>query len=209
MAKVRVENFTITLDGFGAGVGQRMEAPFGDGVDGLHDWMEAAQRDKEAGRGGIDAEQIGRFAEGVGATIMGRNMFGPYRGPWEDESWQGWWGDNPPYHHDTFVLTHHPRPSLQMAGGTTFHFTDDPIETVLERALSAADGQDVVIAGGASVVQQYLRAGLIDVMHIVVAPLLAGAGERLFDNVADALSNYKVNRTVTSPHATHVEIVKR
>lgn len=209
MAKVRVENFTVTLDGFGAGVGQRMEEPFGDGVDGLHDWMFAAEQDKEAGRDGIDAKQVGRFSEGVGATIMGRNMFGPFRGPWEDESWTGWWGPNPPYHHDTFVLTHHPRPSVPMEGGTTYYFTDEPIDVVLERALKAADGQDVVVAGGAATVQQYLRAGLIDLMHIVVAPILAGAGERLFDNVAGALGNYKVASTITSPRATHVEIVRR
>jgi dihydrofolate reductase len=209
MAKVRVENFTVTLDGFGAGVGQRMEEPFGDGVDGLHDWMFAAEQDKEAGRDGIDAKQVGRFSEGVGATIMGRNMFGPFRGPWEDESWTGWWGPNPPYHHDTFVLTHHPRPSVPMEGGTTYYFTDEPIDVVLERALKAADGQDVVVAGGAATVQQYLRAGLIDLMHIVVAPILAGAGERLFDNVADALGNYKVSSTITSPRATHVEILRR
>ena len=209
MAKVRVENFTITVDGFGTGVDQRLEAPFGDGVEGLHDWMFAAQEDKAAGKTGIDVDQVGRFEEGVGATIMGRNMFGPIRGPWEDESWTGWWGDNPPYHHDVFVHTHHLRPSLPMEGGTTFHFTDDPVETVLERAFKAANGQDVLIGGGASTVQQYLRAGLIDELHIVVAPILAGAGERLFDNVADALGNYKVTKTVTSPNATHIEIVRR
>ncbi len=209
MAKVRVENFTVTVDGFGAGVGQRLEAPFGDGVDGLHDWMFAAQKDKAAGKTGLDADQVGRFAEGVGATIMGRNMFGPMRGPWEDESWKGWWGDNPPYHHDVFVHTHYLRPSVPMDGGTTFHFTDEPVDVVLERALKAADGQDVIVAGGASTVQQYLRAGLIDEMHILVAPILAGAGERLFDNVTDALGNYKVTKIASSPSATHIEIVRR
>jgi len=209
MAKVRVENFTITTDGFGTGVGQRLEAPFGDGMEGLHDWMMAALEDKAAGKTGIDVEQVGRFEEGIGATIMGRNMFGPVRGPWEDESWTGWWGDNPPYHHDVFVHTHHLRPSLPMEGGTTFHFTDDPVETVLARAFKAANGQDVLVAGGASTVQEYLRAGLIDEMHIVVAPILAGAGVRLFDNVADTLGNYKVAKTATSPRATHVEIVRR
>jgi dihydrofolate reductase len=209
MAKVRVENFTITLDGYGTGLGQRMEAPFGDGVEGLHDWMFAAFEDRDSGKGGIDAEQVIRQEQGIGATIMGRNMFGPFRGPWEDESWTGWWGPNPPYHTDVFVHTHHLRPELPMEGGTTFHFTDEPIETVLERALAAAGGQDVVIGGGAATVQQYLSAGLIDVMHVAVAPLLAGAGERLFDNVADALGNYKVASTITSARATHVEIVRR
>ena len=208
MAKVRVENFTITVDGFATGVGQRLEAPFGDGVDGLHDWMFAAFEDKAAGKGGIDVEQLGRH-QGNGATIMGRNMFGPIRGPWEDESWTGWWGDNPPYHTDVFVHTHHQRPPLAMEGGTTFHFTDDPIDVVLERALTAADGKDVVIGGGASTVQQYLRAGLIDELHVVVAPILAGDGGRLFDDVADALGNYKVAETVNSPAATHIQIVRR
>ncbi|MEU4603965.1 dihydrofolate reductase family protein [Kribbella sp. NPDC023972] len=209
MAKVRVHNFTITLDGFSAGVNQRLEAPFGDGVDGLHDWMFAAQEDKAAGRPGIDADRVGRWEEGVGATIMGRNMFGPVRGPWQDDSWTGWWGDNPPYHHDVFVRTHHPRASLPMEGGTTFHFTDEPVEVVLERAMSAANGRDVVIAGGASTVQQYLRAGLIDELCIVVAPLLAGAGERLFDNVADALGNYQVTEMVSSPAVTHITVSRR
>ena len=209
MAKVRVENFTVTVDGFGTGIGQRLDAPFGDGVDGLHDWMFAAFEDKAAGKGGLDVEQVGRQEEGIGATIMGRNMFGPIRGPWEDESWTGWWGDNPPYHTDVFVHTHHLRPSLPMEGGTTFHFTDDSVGAVLEQALKAADGQDVLIAGGASTVQQYLRAGLIDELHIVVAPILAGAGERLFDNVADALGNYKVSKTATSAKVTHIEIVRR
>jgi dihydrofolate reductase len=209
MAKVRVENFTITLDGYSTGLGQRMDAPFGDRMEGLHDWMFAAFEDRDAGRGGIDAEQVSRYPEGSGATIMGRNMFGPFRGPWEDESWTGWWGPNPPYHHDVFVHTHHLRPDLSMEGGTTFHFTDEPVEKVLDRALTAADGKDVVIGGGATTVQQYLRAGLIDVLHVVVVPILAGAGERLFDNVTDALGNYKVASTITSPRATHVEIVRR
>src|SRR3954447_24831793 len=163
MAKVRVENFTITLDGYSTGLGQRMDAPFGDRMEGLHDWMFAAFEDRDAGRGGIDAEQVSRHPEGSGATIMGRNMFGPFRGPWEDESWTGWWGPPPPYHHDVFVHTHHLRPDLAMEGGTTFHFTDEPVEKVLDRALTAAKGEDVVIGGGATTVQQYLRAGLIDV----------------------------------------------
>jgi dihydrofolate reductase len=209
MAKVWVENFTITADGFGAGTNQRMDAPFGDGVDGLHDWMMAAWEDKAAGKTGIDVEQVGRYKENIGATIMGRNMFGPIRGPWEDESWTGWWGANPPYHHDTFVHTHYARPSVAMEGGTTFHFTDEPVDVVLERALKAANGQDVIIGGGASTIQQYLRAGLIDEMRILIAPILAGAGERLFDNVTEALGNYKVAKMVSSPKATHLHIVRR
>ena len=209
MARVRVHNFTITVDGFGAGVNQRLEEPFGDGVDGLHNWMIAAWEDKANGKTGIDVELVDQWQEGTGATIMGRNMFGPVRGPWPDESWKGWWGDNPPYHHDVFVHTHYPRTSVPMEGGTTFHFTDEPVEVVLERAMEAAGGQDVVIGGGASTVQQYLRAGLIDELNIAIAPVLAGAGERLFDNVADALRNYQVTEMVSSPAATHYRLNRR
>lgn len=209
MAKVRVENFTITADGFGAGPNQRLEEPFGDGVEGLHNWMMAAQEDKAAGKTGIDVDQVGRFEENIGAHIMGRNIFSASRGPWEDESWTGWWGDNPPYHTDVFIHTHHLRPSVQMDGGTTYYFTDDPIDVVLERALSAANGKDVLIVGGGTTIQQYLRAGLIDEMHIVVAPILVGSGVRLFDNVAEAMGNYKVNSMVSSSKATHLEIVRR
>ncbi|MFI6833064.1 dihydrofolate reductase family protein [Kribbella sp. NPDC050241] len=209
MARVRVHNFTITLDGIAAGPGQRLDAPFGDGMDKVHDWMEVAQQDQAAGKSGLGADRIDGYAEGVGATIMGRNMFGPQRGSWEDESWTGWWGDNPPYHHDTFVLTHHLRPSIPMEGGTTFHFTDEPIEVVLERALKAADGRDVVIAGGAHTVQQYLRAGLIDELNLVVAPILAGAGERLFDGVDDALGAFQVTETVSDPSATFVRLERQ
>ncbi|SRR6266508_1466422 len=209
MARVRVHNFTITVDGFGAGVNQRLEEPFGDGVDGLHDWMIAAWEDKANGKTGIDVDLVDQWQEGTGATIMGRNMFGPVRGPWPDESWKGWWGDNPPYHHDVFVHTHYPRASVPMEGGTTFHFTDEPVEVVLERAMEAAGGQDVVIGGGASTVQQYLRAGLIDELNIAIAPVLAGAGERLFDNVADALRNYQVTEMVSSPAATHFRLNRR
>jgi len=206
MAKVRVHNFSITLDGFAAGPGQRLDAPFGDGVEGLHDWMMAAMED---GATGLDVERVNLWNTNIGATIMGRNMFGPQRGPWEDESWTGWWGPNPPYHHPVFVHTHHVRPDLPMEGGTTFHFTDEPAERMLERAFAAADGQDVTIAGGAATIQQYLRAGLIDELNLVVVPLLAGAGERLFDNLGDALTKYRVAEQVSSPSATHVRLVRR
>ncbi|WP_020388875.1 dihydrofolate reductase family protein [Kribbella catacumbae] len=206
MAKVRVHNFSITLDGFAAGPNQRLDAPFGDGVEGLHDWMMAAMED---GATGLDVERLKLWDTNVGATIMGRNMFGPQRGDWEDESWAGWWGPNPPYHHATFVRTHHLRPDLPMEGGTTFHFTDEPAEKVLERAVEAANGQDVVVAGGAATVQQYLRAGLIDELNLVVVPLLAGAGERLFDNLGDALTQYRVAEQTSSPAATHVRLIRR
>jgi dihydrofolate reductase len=178
-------------------------------MDKVHDWMEVAQADQAAGRRWLGADRIEGYAEGVGATIMGRNMFGPQRGAWEDESWTGWWGDNPPYNHDTFVLTHHLRPSIPMDGGTTFHFTDEPIEAVSERALKAADGRDVAIAGGARTVQQYLRAGLIDELNLVVARILVGAGERRFDGLDDALSAFQVTEMVSDPSATFVRLERQ
>ncbi|MFJ3788931.1 dihydrofolate reductase family protein [Kitasatospora sp. NPDC090091] len=209
MPKLRVHNLTITVDGFATGSGQRLDAPFGDGVDGLHDWMFAAMRDLAEGRTGLDVEEVARAEENIGATIMGRNMFGPQRGPWPDESWRGWWGENPPYHHPVFVLTHHLRPDLPMEGGTTFHFTDEPIETVLERAFAAAEGRDVRLGGGAATVQQYLRAGLVDELCLAVAPMLAGRGERLLDNLGEAVDGYRVTRMVASPAVTHVHLARR
>ncbi|MEV3861313.1 dihydrofolate reductase family protein [Streptomyces sp. NPDC050095] len=209
MPKLRVHNVTVTLDGFTAGPHQRLEEPFGDGVEGLHDWMVAAMRDRADGKSGIDVDFIERSEENVGATIMGRNMFGPQRGPWQDASWTGWWGDNPPYHHDVFVHTHHVRPSIPKDGGTTFHFTDEPLETVLRRAHEAADGRDVRLGGGAATIQQYLRAGLVDELHLVIVPLLAGSGERLLDNVADGVAGYRVTELVSSPAATHAVLTRR
>ncbi|MFD4474486.1 dihydrofolate reductase family protein [Streptomyces sp. NPDC058471] len=209
MPKVRVHNVTVSLDGFAAGPHQRLDEPFGDNIEGLHDWMIAAMRDRADGKTGIDVEHIERSEENIGATIMGRNMFGPQRGPWQGESWRGWWGDNPPYHHDVFVHTHHVRPSLTMDGGTTFHFTDEPVETVLARAFEAAGGRDVRIGGGAATVQQYLRARLIDELHLVVVPLLVGRGERLLDNVADGIDGYRVAELVSSEAATHAHLTRR
>ena len=140
---------------------------------------------------------------------MGRNIFGPIRGEWPDESWRGYWGDNPPYHHDVFVHTHYLRPSLPMEGGTTFHFTDEPVEVVLERAKQAAGGQDVVVVGGPATIQQYLRAGLIDELNLAIVPLLAGAGERLFEDLEDLDAKYQVTELVSSPKATHARLVRR
>lgn len=209
MPKVRVHNITVSLDGFAAGPHQRLDEPFGDNIEGLHDWMVAAMRDRADGKTGIDVDCLERGEENIGATIMGRNMFGPQRGPWQDESWKGWWGENPPYHHDVFVHTHHLRPSLTMEGGTTFHFTDEPIETVLARAFDAAAGRDVRIGGGSATVQQYLRARLIDELHLVVVPLLVGRGERLLDNVADGIDGYRVTDLVSSTAATHAYLTRR
>ncbi|MFD7682635.1 MULTISPECIES: dihydrofolate reductase family protein [unclassified Streptomyces] len=209
MAKLRVHDITVSLDGYAAGPHQRLEHPLGEGFDGMHEWMFAALRDLADGKGGVDVEYVARGEQNIGATIMGRNMFGPRRGPWEDESWTGWWGADPPFHHDVFVHTHHLRPSVPMEGGTTFHFTYEPVETVLARAVEAAAGKDVRIGGGPSTVQQYLRAGLVDEMHLAVLPRLLGRGERLFDNLGDGIDGYRVNELVGSPTATHAVLVRR
>ncbi len=191
MAKLRVHNLALTLDGFAAGAEQSLERPFG-AIDGeaLHTWMFATAGARQmmgeeggtTGTTGIDDEMFAAGIDGIGATIMGRNMFGPIRGDWPDDEWKGWWGPEPPYHHDVFVLTHHARDPITMDGGTTFHFVTDGIEAALDRAVVAADGLDVRLGGGASVVRQYVRAGLVDHLHLAVVPLLAGAGERLFDD---------------------------
>ncbi|MFF1359756.1 dihydrofolate reductase family protein [Streptomyces sp. NPDC058297] len=210
MPKLRVHNVTVSLDGFAAGTDQRMDAPFGDGIDdGLHDWMFAAMKDHADGKKGVDVDFVARSEDNIGATIMGRNMFGPYRGPWENEAWTGWWGDNPPFHHPVFVHTHYPRPSVSMKGGTDFHFTDEPVETVLARAFEAADGKDVRIGGGPATIQEYLRAGLVDELHLAIVPLLVGKGERLLDNLSDGVDGYEVVELVSSPAATHARLVRR
>src|ERR1700716_2945756 len=188
MAKLRVHNLAISLDGFAAGPNQDLDNPLGVGGSRLHEWVFATRTGRrmlgeEGGDEGLDDKFLVEGDIGIGATIMGRNMFGHIRGPWKDEQWTGWWGDNPPYHHPVFVLTHHPRPSIEMQGGTIFHFVTDGIEIALERALDAAKGQDVRLGGGASTIQQYLRAQLIDEMHVAVVPVLLGGGERLFDHV--------------------------
>ncbi|MFE6752302.1 dihydrofolate reductase family protein [Streptomyces sp. NPDC057684] len=210
MPKLRVHNVTVSLDGFAAGTDQRMDAPFGDGIDdSLHDWMFAAMKDHADGKQGTDVDFVARSEDNIGATIMGRNMFGPCRGPWENEAWTGWWGDNPPFHHPVFVHTHHTRPSVSMKGGTDFHFTDEPVETVLARAYEAADGKDVRIGGGPATIQQYLRAGLVDELHLAIVPLLVGKGERLLDNLGDDVDGYEVVELVSSPAVTHARLVRR
>ena len=217
MPKLRVHNFSISIDGYGAGPNQRLDKPFGDipGPDEpLHEWMLATRMGhqmmgKDGGDEGIDNDFALAGDVGVGATIMGRNMFSPVRGPWENEEWTGWWGDSPPYHHPVFVLTHHPRPSIEMQGGTTFHFVDNGIESALQRAFDAADGNDVRIAGGAATIQQYLRAGLIDELHIVIAPVLVGGGARLFDHLDGGLARYECVEFAGASAATHVRLARR
>ncbi|MFB8274258.1 dihydrofolate reductase family protein [Nocardia colli] len=212
MAKLLVRNLAISLDGYVAGPNQSPDNPIGEGGMRLHEWVFATRTGNgwsgaEGGETGIDDDFIQAGDVGIGATIMGRNMFGPIRGEWQDEEWKGWWGDNPPYHHDTFVLTHHPRQSLPMAGGTTFHFVDDTPEKVLRQAFEAADGKDVRLGGGSSVVRQFLQAGLVDEMHLAVVPILLGDGERLYDDLG-TLPGYAISSVVRSPAVTHVTFTK-
>ncbi|MFI9509917.1 dihydrofolate reductase family protein [Nocardia sp. NPDC052566] len=212
MPKLRVHNLSISLDGYVAGPNQSTDNPLGEGGESLHEWAFAtrytnAMFGKEGGETGIDDDLLAAGDRGIGATIMGRNMFGPIRGEWPDLEWQGWWGDNPPYHHDTFVMTHHPRPSLPMDGGTVFHFVDDTPDQVLRRAFEAAGGDDVRLGGGASTVRQFLRAGLVDELHLAVVPILLGAGERLYDDLG-TLPGYRIGSVVRSPAVTHVTFVK-
>ena len=215
MSKVRVHALAMSIDGFVAGPDQTLDDPLGVGGERLHDWAfetRAARRmhGLAGGSDGIDNDWVERSEEGIGATIMGRNMFGPIRGDWSGEQWNGWWGDEPPYHHPVFVLTHHARESVRMKGGTTFHFVTDGIHAALERATAAAAGADVRIGGGASTVQQYLEAGLIDEMHIAVVPILLGSGERLFDNGALRLHDrYECVEQQRSDAVTHIRLARR
>ncbi|GAB0104740.1 dihydrofolate reductase family protein [Nocardia sp. JMUB6875] len=208
MPKLRVHNFCVSLDGFGAGPDQGPDAPLGVGGERLHDWVfrtryALAMSGAEGGEVGADNDLLAAGDMGIGATIMGRNMFGPVRGEWPDESWTGWWGDNPPYHHDTFVMTHHARASVTMQGGTTFHFVSDTPEAVLKRAFDAAGGLDVRLAGGAGTIRQFLAAGLVDEMHVAIVPILLGSGERLFEDLG-TLPGYRVSDMLSTKAVTHV-----
>jgi dihydrofolate reductase len=213
MAKLRVHNFAISLDGYGAGPNQSVEEPLGIGGEALHEWVFATRTwhemvGTEGGSEDIDDRFLKQGTEGIGATIMGRNMFGPIRGPWRDHEWKGWWGEEPPYHHPVFVLTHYPHPPITMEGGTTFHFVQEGIEAALEKALAAANGQDVRLGGGAGTIQQYLQAGLVDEVHVAVVPLLLGSGERLFENLDDGLNGYEVVEFVSSPAVAHARLAR-
>jgi dihydrofolate reductase len=210
MARLRL-NITMSLDGYVAGPNQSLEHPLGEGGIRLHEWALNTRsfnaiHGREGGETGPNDDVVAEMFDGVAATIMGRNMFGPPDGgPWSEDPWRGWWGDDPPYHHPVFVLTHHAREPLEMQGGTTFHFVTDGIEAALDQAHAAAGGQDVLIAGGAHAAQQYLRAGLVDEMHIHVAPMLLGAGARLFEGTDGRQGGYEVVRVVPTSAATHVK----
>ncbi len=211
MAKLRVHNLAMSLDGYAAGPNQSVEEPLGERGEDLHACFMKTKR--FGGPGGSEADErfMAAGEDGIGATIMGRNMFGPDRGDWGDSDWTGWWGPNPPYHHPVFVLTHHARDPIEMEGGTTFRFVTDGIESALAQAVAAADGQDVRLGGGSATIRQYLQAGLVDEMHVVIAPLLFGAGERLLEPIGDGVHNLEVVEVVASPEAkvTHVQLVRR
>jgi dihydrofolate reductase len=209
MSKVRF-SLTMSLDGYVAGPEQSLENPLGVGGMRLHDWaLELAAWRREHGLEGGEVNASSPVVEenvaNVGACVMGRNMFGGGTGPWPEEAWNGWWGDDPPFHTPVFVLTHHAREPLVMQGGTTFEFVTDGVETALAQAKAAAGGKDVVIAGGASVVQQALRAGLVDEVNVSLVPLLLGGGERLFDDLGDARPELEQIRAVEAPGVTHVK----
>lgn len=209
MTRIRVEGFTISLDGYGAGPDQDLEHPLGVGGNELHRWLLPTRTFRKShgsgdGTTGVDDDFAARGFDNIGAWILGRNMFGPVRGPWPDLSWQGWWGDNPPYHVPVFVLTHHERPPLIMEGGTIFHFVTGGAEEALERARKAANGKDVRIGGGADTVRQYLRAGQIDELHIAISPILLGRGEHLFEGIDLRSLGYGCVQRVSSELATHV-----
>jgi dihydrofolate reductase len=213
--RLRVHCFAISLDGFGAGPNQTLENPLGVGGEALHEWFFPTRTFKQmvmgetGGTTGVDDEFAARGLDNVGAWILGRNMFGPVRGDWPDDTWKGWWGDNPPYHVPVFVLTHHARPSITMEGGTTFHFVTDGIHSALARARKAAGGKDVRVGGGVATIQQYLREGLIDEMHLAISPVLLGSGESLLGGIDARKLGYECVEHVTTPAAMHVVLRKQ
>ena len=214
MSQVRVHNFAVSLDGYGTGEGQRLEAPFGHADTRLTQWLFGtrsfhAMQGQPGGSTGADDAMAGNWGPGIGAEIMGRNKFGPQRGPWQDESWQGWWGDEPPFRTPVFVLTHHPRPSIEMKGGTTFHFIDASPREALDVAREAAGGLDVRIGGGPATVRQFLAAGLIDHMHVVLVPIVLGRGERLWDGFEGLEQRFDIESVTTPSGVTHLTFTRR
>jgi len=214
MSRVRVHNFSVSLDGFGTGDGQSLEAPFGHAGNRLHEWFFPTRtfqdmQDAEGGTAGVDDAFASGWATGIGVEIMGRNKFGPQRGPWPDDGWKGWWGDDPPFHTPVYVLTRHPRPSIKMQGGTTFHFIDASPAEALEVAREPAGGLDVRIGGGPSTVRQFLQADLVDHMHLVIVPIVLGRGVRLWDGLEDIEERFDVE-SVSSPRGvTHLTFTRR
>jgi dihydrofolate reductase len=211
--KLRVHSFSISLDGYGAGPNQDLDNPLGAGGLAMHQWVFATRTFRRMFRGddgttGIDDDFAARGFNNIGAWILGRNMFGPVRGPWPDDTWKGWWGDNPPYHTPVFVLTNHPRPSITMSGGTTFHFVTDGIHAALQRAADAANGQDIRLGGGVATIRQYLCAGLVDEMHLAISPVLLGSGEHLLAGIDAPKLGYRCTEHVATPNVTHVVLTR-
>jgi dihydrofolate reductase len=210
MSKLKF-NITMTLDGYVAGPNQSLENPLGEGADRIHDWalklksFRDIHGDERGGETGVNDDVLREAFENIGATIMGRNMFGPGRGPWGQDPWTGWWGENPPFHNPVFVLTHHAREPLSMQGGTTFFFVNDGIESALNQARQAAGEKDVALGGGASAAQQYFAAGLIDELEIHIVPFLLGGGSRLFDNLNGRKVKLKPIRAIAGPDVTHLK----
>jgi dihydrofolate reductase len=214
VSKLRVQSFAISIDGYGAGPRQDLQNPLGVNGPELMEWFFDTRvwrwmHGQSGGETGIDNEVAELGFTGVGAWILGRNMFGPVRGPWPDDSWKGWWGDEPPYHTPVFVLTHHPRPPLAMAGGTEFRFVTEGIEVALAQARAAADGRDVRLGGGVATIRQYLRAGLIDELHLAIRPVFLGSGEHLLSGIDMRAMGYECVRCVGGERATHVFLRKR
>ena len=214
MAKLRVHGFAMSLDGYGAGPRQSLDNPLGAGGLALHEWAFNtrtfhAMHGKDGGSSGVDDDFVARGFDNIGAWIIGRNMFGPVRGPWPDDTWKGWWGDDPPYHAPAFVLTHHPRRSLTMQGGTTFHFVTDGIHAALRRAREASQEKDIRLGGGVATIREYLFAGLVDEMHLAISPVLLGSGEHLLAGFNAPQHGYQCAEHVSTPNATHVVITRR
>jgi len=213
MASVRTNSVMVSLDGYAAGSDQSVTAPMGIGGEKLSSWLwetefGQAMMGKSGGSTGIDNDWLRRGEANVGATVMGRNMFGPVRGDWPDESWLGWWGDEPPYRHPVFVLTHYPRPDIVMAGGTTFHFVTDGLETALQRATEAAGGKDVRIGGGVATIREALRKQLVDELHVIIVPVILGAGERLWQNVGTWPEGYVCDELQASSSVAHMHFMR-
>jgi dihydrofolate reductase len=218
MSRVRVHNFSISLDGYGTGDGQSLEAPFGHAGSRLHEWFFPTRtfrgmqkpQGEPGGSTGVDDAFASNWATGIGVEIMGRNKFGPQRGPWSDEEWKGWWGDDPPFHTPVYVLTHHDRPPIQMHGGTTFHFIDATPTEAVQIAQDTAGGLDIRIGGGPSTVREFLSADLIDSMHIAIVPIILGRGERLWGEGMEDLDERFAVDSVSSPSGvTHLTFVRR
>ncbi len=213
MSKLKVQAFSVSIDGYGAGPRQSLEDPLGVGGLSLHQWSFQTRTFQQMHGGdggslGVDDDFARRSFAGNGAWILGRNMFGPVRGPWPDDRWKGWWGDDPPYHTPVFVLTHHARESIRMEGGTTFHFVTGGIHEALQRAQEAAQGQHVRLGGGVATVRQYLQAGLVDEIHLALAPTMLGSGEALLAGIDLTRLGFRCTEHVGTPHAMHVVLTK-